>query len=237
MGWRDQFRGPHSWISRIVIGPSADLSKPSLIGAGWMTPRKRRGRPSLTACIGRLDSTAAAARLALVKSRQIAWLALVAFVVGCTGGSDAMRELLTDADPAGGFWAIRASCDSGRLDVEFRPGERLSVPGIGHASNEEIAVECGDPERVAVSNEELRSLTPNGAELVSPSFEPVELSCVADESLLVEAHPVWSTEGVVGGALRIESGGRTILDGAISRKAYAYLPSQLRWWPARCRPE
>jgi hypothetical protein len=147
-----------------------------------------------------------------------------------------MRESVTDVDSAGGYWAIRATCDSGRLDVEFRPGERLSVPGVGHASSEEIAVECGDPERVAVSNAELRSRTPNGADLAVPSFEPVELSCVADGSLLVEAHPVWATEGVVGGALRVESAGKTLLDGAITRKAYGYPPSEMRWWPAMCRP-
>jgi hypothetical protein len=168
-------------------------------------------------------------------ARRIAWLALVAFVVGCAGGSDAMRKSLTDADSAGGYWAIRATCDSRRIDVEFRPGERLSVPGVGQASSEEIAVECGDPERVAVSDEELRSRTPSGADIVAPKFEPIELSCVVDDSLVVEAHPVWSTSGVVGAALRVESGGRAILSGAISRAGYDYAPSELRWLPAACR--
>jgi hypothetical protein len=201
-----------------------------------MTDRQSPGHTTSRRSKGERASLDAAARLSLVRSRQTAWLALVAFVVGCSGGSDAMRESVTDADSAGGYWAIRATCDSGRLDVEFRPGERLSVPGTGHASSEEIAVECGDAERVAVSNAELRSRTPNGADLTVPSFEPVEFSCVASGSLLVEAYPVWATEGVVGGALRVESGGKTILDGAITGKAYGYPPSELKWWPAVCRP-
>ena len=84
-------------------------------------------------------------------------------------------------------------CDGGHLRVDFRPGELLSVQGFGDASSEEIAVECGEPERVAMSDEELRrrSATPTGADLAAPTFEPTRLSCVADGPLLVEAHPVW----------------------------------------------
>jgi hypothetical protein len=102
-----------------------------------------------------------------------------------------MRVSLDDVDPSGGHWAIRATCTGGRFEVEFRPGEKLSVPDLGHASSEEIAVECGKPERVAVSDEELRRRTEtmSGADLAQPTFEPTRLSCVADGSLVVEAHP------------------------------------------------
>ena len=145
-----------------------------------------------------------------------------------------------DLDPSGGYWAIRAMCTGRHLQVEFRPGERLSVPGLGYASSEEIAVECGEPERVAVSDEELRrrGATPSGADLATPTSEPTRLSCVADGSLLVEAHPVWAQYGiVVGGALRIERGGHTIVDGAILSEEPVSLASQLQWWRAPCSPE
>lgn len=81
-------------------------------------------------------------------------------------------------------------CKGGHREVEFRPGEELSVPGLGQASSEEIAVECGTPERVAVSDEGLRRHAPTGADLAEPTFEATRLSCVADGSLVVEAHPI-----------------------------------------------
>jgi hypothetical protein len=161
---------------------------------------------------------------------------VAALVVGCGGGSGALRVSLDDLDPSGGFWAIRAMCMGGHLKVEFRPGEQLSVPGLGHASSEEIAVECGEPERVAVPDEELRRLTatPTGADVAAPTFEPTRLSCVADGSLLVEAHPVWAQDVIVGGALRLERGGQTIVEGAIMTEEYESRSSELRWWRALC---
>ncbi len=146
---------------------------------------------------------------------------------------------LDGADPSGGYWAIQAECTGGRLHVEFDPGERLSVAGLGHASSEEIAVECGEPERVAVSDEELRrrTATPTGADLAAPTSEPTRLSCVADGSLSVEAHPVWAQHDIVGGALRGERGGPPIVDGAIVDEQAAALTSELRWWRALCTPE
>jgi hypothetical protein len=171
--------------------------------------------------------------------RRAAILCVAALVVGCGGsGSGALRESLDDIDPSGGFWAIRAMCKGGHLQVEFRPGEKLSVPGLGHASSEEIAVECGEPERVAVSNEELRrrTATPTAADLAAPTFEPTRLSCVADGSLLVEAHPVWAQNAIVGGGFRVERGGHTIVTGAIAREEFESSASQLRWWRALCSP-
>jgi hypothetical protein len=158
-------------------------------------------------------------------------------VVGCGGGSGTLQATLDDVDLSDGYWAIRSTCEDGRVHVEFDPGDRLSVPGFGRASSEEIAVECGKPERLTVSNEELRgrTATPTGADLAAPTSEPTKLTCVADGSLLVEAHPVWAQNAVVGGALHIEGGGDTIVEGAITREEYD-LPSELRWWRARCRP-
>jgi hypothetical protein len=151
--------------------------------------------------------------------RTAATLCVAALVVGCGGGSDALRASLDDVDPSGGFWTIRATCTGGHLEVEFRPGEQLSVPGLGHASSEEIAVECGKPERVAVSDEELRRHTPTGADLAQPTFEPTRLSCVADGSLVVEAHPVFTTQNaIVGGGFRVRRGGDTIVRGAIAKE-------------------
>lgn len=160
-----------------------------------------------------------------------------ALVVGCSGGNGTLQASLDDVDPSGGYWAIRATCEGGRVRVEFDPGDRLSVPGLGRASSEEIAVECGEPERVTVSNKELRrrTATPTGADLAAPASEPTELTCVADGSLLVEAHPVWAQYAVVGGALHIEGGGDTIVDGVITAEESSF-PSELRWWRARCRP-
>jgi hypothetical protein len=172
-----------------------------------------------------------------VRLRATVTLCVTALVVGCGGGSATLRASLGDVDPSGGYWAIRATCDGGRVHVEFEPGDRLSVPGFGRASSEEIAVECGEPERVAVSNEELRgrTATPTGADLAAPTSERTELTCIADGSLLVEAHPVWANNAVVGGALRIEDTRDTIVEGAITMEEYGF-PSELRWWGARCRP-
>jgi hypothetical protein len=172
--------------------------------------------------------------------RVAATLCVAALVVGCGGESDALRVSLDDVDPSGFFWTIRATCTGGRFEVEFRPGEKLSVPGLGHASSEEIAVECGKPERVAVSNEELRrrGATPTGADLAQPTFEPTRLSCVAEGSLVVEAHPVWLGNSIGGGGFRVRRGGDTIVTGAIAKEEKFEDPaSQLQWWRALCRPE
>ena len=175
-----------------------------------------------------------------MRLRSAAKLCLVALVVGCGGGSGTDRRVsLDEADPSGGFWAIEAECPGGRLRVEFDPGERLSVAGLGRASSDEIAVECGEPERVAISDEALRgrTATPTGADLAAPTSEPTRLSCVADGSLSVEAHPVWAQHAIVGGALRVERGGHTVVDGAILTEKPVSLPSELRWWRALCTPE
>lgn len=170
---------------------------------------------------------------AVTRRGGAATLCVAALVVGCGGGSGAVRVSLDDVDPSAGYWAIRATCEGGHLEVEFHPGEELSVPGVGHASSEEIAVECGEPERVAVSDEELRrrSATPTGADLAAPTLEPTRLSCVADGSLLVEAHPVWAQSTIVGSGLRVERDGHTIVTGAIMSQEYE---SQLQWWRALC---
>lgn len=178
--------------------------------------------------------------------RRALILCLVALLVGCggggsdRGGSDTLRISLDDVDSSGGHWAIRATCTGGRFEVEFRPGEKLSVPGLGDASSEEIAVECGKPERVAVSDEELRRRTEtmSGADLAQPTFEPTRLSCVADGSLVVEAHPGKTTHDViVGGGFSVRRGGDTIVRGVIAKEEKFEDPaSQLLWWRELCRP-
>lgn len=164
-------------------------------------------------------------------------ICVIVLVLGCEGGSDTVRASLGDVDPFGGYWAIRAECTGSDLQVEFRPGERLSVAGLGYATDEEIAVECGDPERVPVSNQELRrrAATPTAADLAAPTFEPTKLSCSADGSLVVWAHPVWAQNAIVGGALRVERGGHTIVTGAILPEDSSNLASQLRWWRTVCK--
>jgi len=172
-----------------------------------------------------------------VRLRRLATFCVAGLAVGCGGGDGTLQASLDDVDPSGGYWAIRAMCEDGPVRVEFDPGDRLSARGLGRASSEEIAVECGEPERVTVSNEELRrrTATPTGADLASPTSEHTDLTCVTEGSLLVEAHPVWAQNAVVGGALRIEGGGDTIVDGVIPTEESGF-PSELRWWRARCRP-
>ena len=177
--------------------------------------------------------------------RRAAMLCVIALVVGCgsgsdapRGGSDALRVSLDDVDPSSFFWTIRATCKGGHFEVEFSPGEQLLVPGLGDASREEIAVECGEPERVAVSDEELRrrAETPTGADLAEPTLEPTRLSCVAEGSLVVEAHPVWGAQNAIAGSgFRVRRGGDTIVFGAIARDEEEY-DSQLQWWQALCSP-
>jgi hypothetical protein len=176
-----------------------------------------------------------------VRLRRAMMLCLAALVVGCGGGGDELRVSVDESDPSGGYWAIRATCEGRQLRVEFRPGEQLSVPGFADASSEEIAVECGEPERVAISDEELRrrSATPTAADVAAPTYEPTRLSCSADGSLLVEAHPVWGQNAVVGGGLRVERGGHTIVTGAILEEEFApgQPTAQLQWWRALCSPD
>jgi hypothetical protein len=164
-------------------------------------------------------------------------LCVVVLVVGCGGGGDTLHASVDDVDPSDGFWAIRATCEDGRVDVEFDPGVQVSVPGFGRASTEEIAVECGEPKRVSVSNEELRGRTEmaSGVDLAAPSSEPTKLTCVVDGPVVVEAHPVWWQDAVVGGVLRIEGAGSAIVEGAITRAEYNFA-SELRWRRALCRP-
>ena len=171
--------------------------------------------------------------------KRVAATLCVAALVGCGGGgSDALRVSLDDVDPSDFFWTIRATCTGGHFQVEFRPGEQLSVPGLGHASGEEIAVECGKPERVSVSNEELRrrTATARGADLAEPTYEPTRLSCDADGSVVVEAHPVWGQNAIAGGGFRVQRGRYTIVTGAIPMEEEEY-DSSLQWWRALCRPE
>ena len=179
-----------------------------------------------------------------MRLRSVTPFCVAALVVGCGGGSDALRVSLDDLDPAGGYGAIRATCTGGDLQVEFRPGEKLSVPELGHASSEEIAVECGKPERVAVSDEELRlrGATASGADVAQPTFEPTRLSCVAEGSIVVEAHPVFMSnsigggDSIVGGGFRVEHDGHAVISGAILREEYEDPASQLQWWRELCRP-
>ena len=169
-----------------------------------------------------------------VRSSRAATICAAALIAACGGGSEGLRVSLPDVDPAGGFWAIRATCQGGDLDVEFRPGEQVAVPGFGHASYDEIAVECGEPVRVTVTNEELRRRTPTGADLATPTSETTELTCLAEGPVVVSAHPVWDQNTIASGALSIERGGDTILRGVISTEESG-LPSQLQWWRAVCR--
>lgn len=163
------------------------------------------------------------------RRRRAAIICAAALVAGCGGGSEGLRVSLADVDPPGGFWEIRATCEGGDLDVEFRPGEQLAVPGFGHASLEEIAVECGEPVRVKITDEELRRRGENasGADVSDPTFEATELSCLPKGPLVVSAHPVFG-QHTVGGGLRIERGGHAILSGAIGREDLGQ-PSELRW--------
>jgi hypothetical protein len=156
-----------------------------------------------------------------------------------------MSVSLADVDPASFFWEIRATCQGGDLDVEFRPGEQVAVPGFGHASDDEIAVECGEPVRVRVTDEELRRRGENltGADLADPTFKATELSCLTEGPVVVSAHPVWTSAGppgtgpaqdtIAGGALRIKRAGHTLLFGAIGREDDRPF-SQLQWWRAVC---
>ena len=157
-----------------------------------------------------------------------------------------MRVSLDDADPSAGHWAIRATCEVSEFRVEFRPGEQLSLSGLGDASSEEIAVECGEPERVAVSDEEFRRRTATlaGADLAQPTYERTRLSCVADGSLVVEANPILmresfgSEDSIGGGGFSVRRGGDTIIRGAIANEEKFEDPaSQLLWWRELCRQE
>jgi len=166
--------------------------------------------------------------------RRLLSLGLLALVAGCTGGGDGMRASVTEDDATERHWAIRATCEGGRFEVDYRPGARLEVPGLGFASSREVGVECGDPERVVVTDAELRRRTPSGADLVTPTLGRTELSCTADGPLQVWAHPVSTEYVVVGGALRVESAGHTIVAGAVLTEGLE--DAGLQWWRRYCKP-
>lgn len=166
--------------------------------------------------------------------RNAAALFVIVLAAGC-GGGGGLSAPAADGFSSGDFWTIRATCPGGQFDVEFRPGERLEAAGLGYATPDEIGVECGDPVRVEVTDEELRRVKPTGADLAQPTGEPTELSCVADGPFVVSAHPVWGQYVVAGGGLRVVSDGHAIVTGAVGREPEDNVPSQLQWSRAFCR--
>jgi hypothetical protein len=155
--------------------------------------------------------------------------------IGCAGEKNGMRASLADVDPAGDFWAIRATCEGGHFNVDFRPGERLSLTELGHASYEDIAVECGRPERVPISEEDGAPLPPD---MTEPTYEPAKLACVADGTLIVQVNPIWGPhETISGSSLRVERGGQAIVAGSLKRDEPGGKDwSRASWSRAICRP-
>ena len=167
---------------------------------------------------------------------RAAMLCVVALVVGCGGGSDVLRVSLDDVDPSGFFWTIRATCNGGHFEVEFRPGDQLSVPGLGQASGGRSPSNTGSPNASQSQTRRFADTAMSrGADLAEPTFEPTRLSCNADGSLVVEAHPVWGQNAIAGGGFRVRRGGHTIVTGAIPMEEEEY-DSSLQWWQALCRP-
>lgn len=142
-------------------------------------------------------------------------LAVAALAAGCGGGSDGLRASLADVDPNGEFWAIRATCEGGHFTVDFRPGERLSLAELARVSYEEIAVECGEPERVPISEEEGAPVAPDMTEATDKA---ARLACFAGGTLIVEVNPIWGPyDTISGGSLSVERGGQAIFAGSLKR--------------------
>ena len=166
--------------------------------------------------------------------RAAVFLTAVLLAVGCGGGSSGMRASLADVDPAGEFWAIRATCEGGHFNVDFRPGAQLSLSELGHVSYEEIAVECGEPARVAISPEEG---APVAADMTEPTYKAARLACFADGTLEVEVNPIWGESSIVGSSLIIQRGGQAIVAGSLKRDEHGGKDwSRASWSRSICRP-
>lgn len=160
-------------------------------------------------------------------------LAVGILAAGC-GGSDGLSVSLGDVDPTGELWAIQAVCEGGHFGVEFVPGKRLSLPEIGHASYEDISVECGKPERIAISTEEG---APVPADMTEPTYKAARLACFADGTLVVEVNPIWGDRSIVGASLSVERGGQAILAGSLKRDEYDGTDwSRVSWSRSICSP-
>lgn len=140
--------------------------------------------------------------------------AAIVLAAGCGGGPDGLRVALEDADPLGERWTIRAACEGRHFSVEFRPGDRISVSEIGHASYEEISVECGKPERVAITHEEGAPTVPD---MTDPTDAATKLACFADGTLIVSVNPIWGERSITGSSVMIERGGQAIVAGSLKR--------------------
>ena len=162
-------------------------------------------------------------------------LAASLLAVGCGGEGNGMRAALADVDPGGDYWAIRAICEGGQFNVDFRPGERLSLSDLGHASYEDIAVECGEPERVAISEEEG---APVPSDMTEPTDQATTLACFADGTLVVEVNPIWGPhETISGSSLSVERGGQAIVAGSLKRDTPGGRDrSRVAWSRAICHP-
>ena len=158
----------------------------------------------------------------------------VVLVSSCAGGSDAMRASLADVDPNDARWAIRSACEGGSFAVDFRPREQLVVSELASVSYEEIAVECGDAERVVVGPE---SGAPAAADLTAPSYAVETLACDMNGVLTVSVNPIWGQRGIVGSSLLVLRADKAVLAGSLKRDEYEDKGwSRLAWSRALCRP-
>jgi hypothetical protein len=167
-------------------------------------------------------------------TRAAAALIVALAAVGCGGESDGMRASLADVDPAGEYWAIRATCPGGHFGVDFRPGERLSLDGLGHASYDDIAVECGEATRVQISAEDG---APAAADMTEPTYREAKLACFADGTLEVSVNPIWGPHSISGSSIRVVRGGQAIVAGSLKRsKPGGQDWSRASWSRSACRP-
>jgi hypothetical protein len=157
-----------------------------------------------------------------------------ALLAGCSGGdSGGMSASLADVDVDGEMWAISSSCDGGSFSVDFVPGERLAVADVASVSYEEIAIECGEAERVAIGPEDG---APVAVDVTEPVYATETLSCDASGTLVVSVNPIWGERSIVGSSLQVEQGGRAVLAGSLKRDEYGDKDgSRVAWSRAVCR--
>jgi hypothetical protein len=146
-----------------------------------------------------------------------------------------VREALADVDHDEAFWAIRSSCEGRSFSVDFRPGERLAVSEMAHASYEEIAVECGSPEKVAMGAEDG---APAAADMNKATYTGRTLDCDTRGMLTVSVNPIWGERSIVGSSVLVLQGGRAVLAGSLKRDEYDGKDwSRVAWSRAVCRSE
>lgn len=178
-----------------------------------------------------------------MRLRLLALLGLVVLLPACGGGGDAtegtsieLSALGLDAQHERGRW-LTATCPPGRLTVDFRPGDELTIEG-------ESRVVSLSPDRATVGCEGARLVEPARVQLWRfERFTPLtpkatRLVCVTSRSVDVVVHAVYANESeLAGGAVVLSDHGASGTPQALLSATVREEGSDLGYHVPRCEVE